>query len=144
MAARTSVFILIFVMLFTFNCKKKGESYLPAGNFNFVFHTDPSSDCPDCIMNALKIMGKYIPQNKNLDIYLKKSADNERFKSFLTESFKERKLSFYEVDLKVPHPSILLVKNKSIYMYLYIPNDPFLFEKSLSLCRDFFLSTLNQ
>jgi len=144
MAARTSVYILIFVMLFTFSCKKKGESYLHDGNFHFVLHTNPSSDCPDCIINALKLLDKYITKNQNLDIYLKKSEDNERFKSFLNESFKERKLSFFEVDLKVPHPSILLVKNKSIYMYLYIPNDSFLFEESLSLCRDFFLNTLNR
>lgn len=144
MAARTSVYLLTFVMLFTFNCKDREESYLNDGIFHFVLHTDPSSDCPDCIMNAMKILSKYISKNQKIYIYLKKSKDNERFKFFLKDSFKERELSFYVVDLKVPHPSILLVKGKSIYMHLYIPNDPFLLNEVLLLCRDFFLINLDQ
>ena len=144
MAARPGVYLLIFLMFFTLNCKDREESYLQDGTFHFVLHTDPSSDCPDCIMTALKIMTRYIPQDQNLYIYLKKSKDNERFKSFLKDSFKERELSFYVFDLKVPHPSILLIRGKSIYMYLYIPNDPFLLGEYLSLCRNFFLSTLEK
>jgi len=143
MAARPGIYLLTILMFFTFNCKDKEESYLPDGIFHFVLHTDPSIDCTDCIMTGLKIIASYIPREQCLAIYLKKSKDNERFKSFLKNNFKERELSFYVVDLKVPHPSILLVKGKAIYMYLYIPNDPFLFGEYLSLCRDFFLKKVD-
>lgn len=144
MAARTSAFVLTFVILFTINCKDREEQYLKDGNLNFVLYVDPSSDCPDCVMNAMKILSKYISRDQKIYIYLQKSKDNERFKLFLKDSFKERELSFYVVDLKVPHPSILLVKGKSIYMHLYIPNDPFLLNEVLQLCRDFFLINFDQ
>ena len=81
----------------------------------------------------------YIHPGKNFEIYLAKSNDNERFKLFLQDNFKERGLSFYEINLKVPHPSILLVKGRSIHMFFYIPNDPFLLEETLSPGKDFFL-----
>lgn len=144
MAARPGIYLLTFLMFFTFNCKDREESYLTDGSLHFVLHTDPSIDCTDCIMTALKTIARYIPRDQCLPIYLKKSKDNERFKSFLKNNFKERELSFYVVDLKVPHPSILLVKGKSIYMYLYIPNDAFLLNDVLLLCRDFFLVNLDQ
>lgn len=144
MAARTIVYLLTFFLIFTLNCKDRDESYLKDGIFHFVLHTDPSSDCPDCVMNAMKILSKYISRDQKIYIYLQKSKDNERFKLFLKDSFKERELSFYVVDLKVPHPSILLVKGKSIYMHLYIPNDPFLLNEVLQLCRDFFLINFDQ
>jgi hypothetical protein len=140
MAARTGLSLIIFLLLFTLNCQEKEESYLQDGIFHFVLYTDPSSDCFSCTTTALNMLKDYIRPGKKLEIYLVKSNDNERFKLHIEEIFKERGLSFYEINLKVPHPSILLIKGRSIHMFFYLPNDPFLLEETISLCRDFFLS----
>jgi hypothetical protein len=140
MAARTGLSLLIFLLLLTFNCKEKEEPYLKDNVSHFVLYTDSSSGCFSCATTALNMLKDYVHPGKNLEIYLTKSKDNERFKLHLRDSFKERRLSFYEINLKVPHPSILLIKGRSVYMFFYIPNDPFLLEETMSLGRDFFLS----
>jgi hypothetical protein len=139
MAARTSYYLLVFLVFFTVNCKERKESFIQDGMSHYILYTDPSSDCFSCNTTGLKILNSYISQG-NLQIYLKPSKDNERFKIFLSDSFKERGLTFYEINLEAPHPSILLVRGKLILMYFCIPKDPLLLEEMLSLCRDFFLS----
>ncbi len=111
---------------------------LDDGQSYFVLYTNPDSDCFDCNLKALKFLDSHIEGGKEIRVYLKKSKHNQRFQVLLEEHLQRRSLLFHEIDLKVPHPSILLIKGRSIYMHLYISNDAFLFEEHISLCARFF------
>lgn len=133
--------ILIFLMVCCSSEQSKDIQPnwpLDDGQSHFVLYTNPASDCLDCNLKALKFLGNHIETGKEIRVYLKKSKHNANFRVLLEDHLQNRSLLFREIDLKVPHPSILLIKGRSIYMHLYISNDAFLLEEHISLCARFF------
>ncbi len=141
MEASKSLFPLILVCLLALNCNHDQKPLFKDNTFHLVLYSDPSTDCLDCNLTALKILKGSLPPGRNIEIILKPSETNERFKALLKENSQESRLEFYESELKVQHPSILLIKGRLIFMSLYITTqDPFLFDEYMRICRDLFLN----
>lgn len=129
------------------SCSKK-EAKLDLFNdedFHAVLYTNPSSDCVDCIFKALKSLDANASEGEPIYVLLKPSKDNERFVNYVKSEFRTlRTIKFIEHTLDVPvsstppTPSIVMMRKKKIYMWLYIQNDPFLFEKCIEKCLQLF------
>lgn len=139
MAKSKCVLILILILFFSISCSEDKRIDLVDDNFHFVLYTDPASDCISCNLIALKMLNDFIDKNQSIKVYLKKSKHNENFKIMLKEDFKGRNFLFNEYEFRVPHPSILLIKKNSIYMYFYISADHFKLKEYLESCSKFFL-----
>jgi hypothetical protein len=139
MAKSKCALILILILPFLFSCKEDKKVDFGDDNFHFALYTDPSGDCISCNLIALKMLNDFIDKNQKLRVILKKSKHNENFKIMLEEDFAGREFLFIENKLKVPHPSILLIKKSSVYMYFYISNDHFKLKEYLKSCSEFFL-----
>ncbi len=148
--SRPFYLIIAVVVFVSLSCSKKQENtqgevrYPGFEELHFVLYTDASTDCQSCIMKAIKLLESHVEKERQLVVYLKKSAVNKNFKKTLMESFKDRHFFFYERSLTIPHPSILLIKGKSLYMRLYIHPDEFLVNEYLEKCTHFFASIDSQ
>jgi len=116
--------------------------------FYWVIYTKPSRDCFDCIRKATKILDSGIDISIPITFFLIKSEDQENedlFKTYIKDQFKTRNFIFIEKykKLSFPHPSILLVKERGVYMYFFIYNDPFLFNDYFNKCRELFINSNN-
>lgn len=134
-----SLIILLLVLLP--GCRQESDPGLGQreDRFTFVVYTDPGSDCLECGMFALGLLDEFLGPDEKIEIVIKKTEHNENFKRMLRVDLKHRGLVFIEKEMKVPHPSVLLLRGSVVYMYLYIPKDAFKRKEFLDICRAFFL-----
>lgn len=133
--SRCIVLIIIMSMMCVSCLKKEANTdFFTNENFHFALYTNPSSDCIECILKALRALNTDTDQADPIYVFIKHSDDKDRFINYLKSEFRPRTIKFFDRELNAPSPAIVLIRKKNIYMWLYIQNDPFLFDLSIKKC----------
>jgi hypothetical protein len=138
MAKSRNVYLMIIILAVIVSCSSKQSTFFDDDNFHFALYVDPTSDCVDCTLKALRALSNSISKDDPIHIFIKRNDDAESFFTFLRSEFPSKEIKRFDHDLKVPHPSIVMIKKRSIYMYLFILNDPFLFDQFINQCLQLF------
>ncbi|NIM12036.1 MAG: hypothetical protein GTO45_07950 [Candidatus Aminicenantes bacterium] len=136
----TVIIFILFVWVFQ-SCRsnqEKKESFFLDDNFHFVLYTDPSTDCLSCILTGLRALETIRDENGGIVVFALETGNTESFHSHLKMKFDSINVHTIQSQLDIPHPSILLIKKKSIYMYFHLSLDPFVLKESIDKVRDLF------
>jgi len=137
MEKRTGRYLLALLIILALNCHRQNAPGF-GDNLAFYLYTDPVTDCFTCNLTALKILDGYLEKNDKFKVIIRNSVHEKNLKITLRENFGHRDFKFFESDLEIQHPSILLMKGKTVCMCLYIPNDRFLLQDTLDKCFQIF------
>lgn len=146
-----SFILIILIILFSFcqSCKKENKEksvdwpMVEKDRFYFVYYTKPSTDCLDCANIALDALKSHAGEEKDVIVFALQTDTNEKFSEYLKKKHTNLKIFTIKDPLKIPHPSVLLIKNQGVYMFFRIPSHPPDLVKSIDYCLDLFAAFQN-
>lgn len=131
--------VVLIVLAFVFCHSSKKEKTdkkaeipdIDNDRFHLVYYTKPSTDCLECVHIALDTLKAHYGEKDKVLIFALRTFLDEDYHSYIDKNFSNVKIFILKESLNIPHPSILLIKNKKVYMYFYISPDPAELAKSI-------------
>ncbi len=127
--------VLVFVFCHSSKKEKTGKKVeipdIDNDRFHFVYYTKPSTDCLECVHIALNTLEAHYGEKNEVLIFALRTFLDEDYYSYIDKNFSNVKIFTLKESLNIPHPSILLIKSKRVYMYFYISPDPTELAKSI-------------
>lgn len=124
-----ALFLVYSALLFTgcSSSQKPGKVYFQDKECHFVVYTDPSRDCTVCVTQALETIKNIdkINATKDLNIIALKADGTEYFITNTKEKFPQVNIVVVEKPLPYPHPSVMVMKENQVYMFMYLPVNPY-------------------
>ena len=149
--SRSLILVILISIIFSLchSCKKEDKGK-PAewptvenDRFYFVYYTNPSTDCLDCANTALDALKAQAGEKKDIIVFALHSNANEKFSEYLKARYAKLKIFTIKEPLNIPHPSILLIKNRNVYMFFHISIHPPDLVKSIDDCFELFAAFQN-
>ncbi|MCK4761048.1 MAG: hypothetical protein KAW12_02540 [Candidatus Aminicenantes bacterium] len=135
--------LLVCSVLFFTGCsssQKPEKIFFQDKEFHFVIYTDPSRDCPVCIKQALETINNIdmVNATQDLNIIALKAEGTEYFVVNTKEKYPKVNVIVIEKPLPYPHPSVMVMKENRVFMFMYLPVDPYDMKNVLDKMRAFF------
>lgn len=146
-----SFILIILVILISFfaSCKKEHMKkpvewpMVEKDRFYFAYYTKPSTDCLSCANIALDALRSHAGEEKGIIVFALQTNTDEKFSEYLKNKYTNLTIFSIKKPLNIPHPSILLVKNRKMYMFFHISTHPPDLVKSIDCCLDLFANFQN-